>query len=157
VGVAAPHAKATGVVGNTTHGPAGESPSRPGTAPATPRAAEAGETVDACPRASVSFDSAGRTIAGHLYTPDGQPGSGVKEQAAGHYASRLARQGFTTLAFDAAHQGESEGLRAASRARRSASRTSRPPCSHVDLYDKEQYVAPAVERLTALFTTSINA
>jgi fermentation-respiration switch protein FrsA (DUF1100 family) len=72
-------------------------------------------------RTNVTFDSAGLKIAGHLYTPGdggagprpaivvGHPGSGVKEQAAGLYAQRLAGQGFVTLAFDAAHQGESEG------------------------------------------------
>lgn len=73
-------------------------------------------------RTNVSFDSAGLTIAGHFYTPDqpatgprpaivvSHPASGVKEQAAGLYARRLARRGFITLAFDAAHQGESAGL-----------------------------------------------
>ena len=74
-------------------------------------------------RTDVTFLSAGLKIAGHLYTPDdatddftanqaivvGHPGSGVKEQAAGLYAQRLADHGFTTLAFDAAYQGESEG------------------------------------------------
>ncbi|MEU9876129.1 alpha/beta hydrolase [Streptomyces phaeochromogenes] len=84
-------------------------------------------------RTDVTFASAGLKLAGHLYTPGdspgdlpgdtssgeaagprpaivvGHPGSGVKEQAAALYARRLAEQGFVTLAYDAAFQGESEG------------------------------------------------
>lgn len=68
---------------------------------------------------TVEFDSQGLRIAGHLYLPAGNnlpavvvghPGSSVKEQSAGLYARKLAENGYAALAFDAAYQGESEGL-----------------------------------------------
>lgn len=71
---------------------------------------------------AVTFNNAGLKMAGNIYTPPGfdadkkypsivviHPGGGVKEQTAGLYAQKLAEQGFVTLAFDASHQGASEG------------------------------------------------
>jgi hypothetical protein len=72
-------------------------------------------------KTNVTYDSASIPLAGHLYTPDdrhtgprpaivvGHPGSGVKEQASGLYARLLAENGFVTLAYDSAYDGESGG------------------------------------------------
>lgn len=38
------------------------------------------------------------------------PGGGVKEQCSSLYAWNLSQRGYITLAYDASHQGESEGL-----------------------------------------------
>ncbi|KAL2203406.1 X-Pro dipeptidyl-peptidase protein [Sarocladium strictum] len=72
----------------------------------------------------VTFPSRGLKIAANLFLPAqdaqlpdrkhaaiivGHQGTGIKEQAAGLYAETLATAGFVTLAFDAAHWGESEG------------------------------------------------
>jgi fermentation-respiration switch protein FrsA (DUF1100 family) len=70
----------------------------------------------------VTFPNRHITIVGNLYQPKefdknkkypailvGHPAGGVKEQAAGLYAQKLAEQGFIALAFDASYQGESGG------------------------------------------------
>lgn len=70
----------------------------------------------------VTFKSEGLTLVGHLYYPDNfEAGkqypaivvSGswttVKEQMAGFYAAKLAKEGFMALAFDFRNFGESEG------------------------------------------------
>lgn len=70
----------------------------------------------------VTFTNSNLKMAGNLYLPANMveskkypaivcthPGGGVKEQTAGLYAQKLAEQGFIALAFDASHQGESEG------------------------------------------------
>lgn len=70
----------------------------------------------------VSFKNANLNMAGDLYLPVDMssnkkyaaivcvhPGGGVKEQVSGLYAGKLAEMGYVALAFDASHQGESEG------------------------------------------------
>ncbi|SCE57132.1 hypothetical protein GA0115253_1074937 [Streptomyces sp. Termitarium-T10T-6] len=71
---------------------------------------------------AITFPNDQITMAGNIYLPEGldrtrrhpavvvvHPGGGVKEQAAGLYASKLAEQGFVALAFDASYQGDSGG------------------------------------------------
>ena len=70
----------------------------------------------------VNFLSEGTRIAGNLYVPESYspnrhysaivcitPASGIKEQTAGIYAEKLAKEGFITLAFDHRTYGESGG------------------------------------------------
>jgi fermentation-respiration switch protein FrsA (DUF1100 family) len=72
-------------------------------------------------RTDVRFPTNGLQLAGHLYLPEdadgplaaivvGHPTTGVKEQAPAVYAERLVKEGFAVLTFDAAFQGESEGM-----------------------------------------------
>jgi uncharacterized protein len=91
-------------------------------------------------RTNVAFPSAGLQLAAHLYTPDNADGlprpalvvgpssRGVKEQANGLYAERLSREGFVTLAFDPAFQGESEGEPRGLEDATIAPGTSKPRC-----------------------------
>ena len=70
----------------------------------------------------IFFHSEGERIAGHLYVPTTDkvkhcpavvvvtPWGGVKEQTAGIYAQKLAKEGFVTLAFDHRSYGASEGV-----------------------------------------------
>ncbi len=71
----------------------------------------------------VTFNNNNLKMAGNLYLPKAfdenkkypviitvHPGGGVKEQTSGLYAQKMAEQGYVALAFDASHQGESEGL-----------------------------------------------
>lgn len=72
---------------------------------------------------NVSFQNGSVKMAANLYYPPNydstkkypaivvsHPWGGVKEQTSGLYAQQLAKHGFITLAYDASHYGESEGL-----------------------------------------------
>ncbi|MFJ8657082.1 alpha/beta hydrolase [Streptomyces rochei] len=72
-------------------------------------------------RTDVRFPTNGLQLAGHLYLPEdshsplaaiviGHQTTGVKEQSPAVYATRLVEAGFAALTFDAAFQGESEGM-----------------------------------------------
>src|SRR5262249_50239369 len=76
--------------------------------------------VDSSTNGHVTFPNGPISMAGNLYfPPDFDPqgsyaelvtvhlGGGVKDQTAGLYASKLADQGFVTLAFDASYRGAS--------------------------------------------------
>jgi len=71
---------------------------------------------------AVKFLNRDWEVAANLYLPDNfdktkkytaivcvHPGSSVKEQTAGLYASKLSKEGFVAIAFDATFQGESGG------------------------------------------------
>lgn len=83
---------------------------------------QAQNTQEKVMKEQVRFKNGSWKMAGELYLPKGfsielkypaiivvHPGGGVKEQAAGRYAQRMASEGFVSIAFDASHQGESEG------------------------------------------------
>ncbi|QDL93216.1 alpha/beta hydrolase [Paroceanicella profunda] len=70
----------------------------------------------------VTFANRANEVVGNLHVPEGlnetgsyaaiviaTPGSSVKEQIGGIYASKLADAGFVALTFDPSHQGESGG------------------------------------------------
>jgi fermentation-respiration switch protein FrsA (DUF1100 family) len=72
---------------------------------------------------ATTFKNKGLKMAAEIHLPDNfketntypaivciHPAGGVKEQTIGLYASRLAKNGFVVLTFDASYQGESEGL-----------------------------------------------
>ena len=71
----------------------------------------------------VHFQSEGLKVVGNLFRPQNSKEeevslpailvagamTGVKEQVAGQYAERIAKDGYVTLALDHRHFGESEG------------------------------------------------
>ncbi|MEG1112686.1 MAG: alpha/beta hydrolase [Hafnia sp.] len=90
-------------------------------APANP--SNVAEGINALGSKSVSFQNGTIKMAANIYFPPdydsakkypaivvSHPWGGVKEQTSGLYAQQLAKRGFITLAYDASHYGESEGL-----------------------------------------------
>lgn len=70
-----------------------------------------------------NLNGQGITMAANIHLPAGfdasqkypaivvtHPGGGVKEQTAGLYANKLAKNGFVAIAFDASYQGASSGM-----------------------------------------------
>ncbi|WP_417643274.1 alpha/beta hydrolase [Enterobacter kobei] len=89
----------------------------------TPRTSGTTTHVDGITVSNVLFRNNEIMMSGNVYVPPDfsehrkyaaivvvHPGGGVKEQTAGLYALKLAKEGFVTLAFDASHQGASGGL-----------------------------------------------
>lgn len=89
----------------------------------TPNTSGTTTHVDGITVTSVLFRNNEIMMSGNIYVPPDfsenrqyaaivvvHPGGGVKEQTAGLYALKLAKEGFVTLAFDASHQGASGGL-----------------------------------------------
>src|SRR5262245_38895397 len=70
----------------------------------------------------INFQSEEMKVIGNLFKLDNNKGTplpavlvagamtGVKEQVAGHYAERIAKADYVTLAIDHRHFGESEGM-----------------------------------------------
>ena len=100
----------------------------------------------------VNYSLHGLKIAANVYTPAGyeetkkypaivvaHPNGGVKEQVAGLFAQRLAELGYITMAFDAAYQGQSEGM---------PRNTDRPQNRVEDIHGALDYIVrcPGVDR-----------
>ncbi|MFJ2558065.1 MULTISPECIES: hypothetical protein [unclassified Streptomyces] len=128
-------------------------------------------------RTDVVLPGAGPKLAGHLFTPDGDaprpypavvvghPGSGVKEQASGLYA-RPHRGGRRSPYPGRGHGQRRRHLTAVPARRGRRPGPGRPAghagrrregASHVDLYDKDAYVTPAVEKLNDFFAAHLAA